>query len=273
MTDSVNVRQRQILAWVERGESVRVAELAGMFNVSEMTIRRDLSGLEAMGKLFRTHGGAALPAVQDMGTMADRATQLKNTKRSMAMAAASLVHEGHRIFLGLGSSILALAHQLSNGPTCHALTVAPDVAAAFTASGRNVADLTGGTFDPVYKTLSGERVIETVGKCFFDVAFVSAYSFSAEYGLVDNNELQRVLQPILARQSRRYVVIGDQSKLNRPGHFIALDWQSVDAFVTDTRPPESLLKVLQDANVQLIVGEEFESAALTDKYELANVEG
>ncbi|SFT83538.1 DeoR/GlpR family DNA-binding transcription regulator [Paraburkholderia aspalathi] len=268
MTESVNVRQRQILSWIERGENVRVAELAGMFSVSEMTIRRDLTGLENMGKLLRTHGGAALPAVPDMGTMAERVSQMKNTKLSMARAAASLVNEGHRIFLGMGSSIMAVAHQLANGPDSHALTTVPDIATAFVSAGRNTVELTGGTLDPVSRGLGGERVVEAISKCFFDVAFVSAHSFSPEYGLVDSSDLQRTLQPILARQSRCYVVLADHSKLNRPGHHISLDWRSVDVFVTDTRPGEDLLKVLSDAQVELIVGEQFENMALPEKYQL-----
>ena len=37
---------------------MQVRELAERFSVSQMTIRRDLDGLEKQGFLTRTHGGA-----------------------------------------------------------------------------------------------------------------------------------------------------------------------------------------------------------------------
>ena len=56
----MNVRHEEILKVLrKRGES-SVQVLADLFNVSVMTIRRDLMLLEQAGRLVRTHGGAVL---------------------------------------------------------------------------------------------------------------------------------------------------------------------------------------------------------------------
>ena len=51
-------RQRQILDRVRRDGTVRTADLASDFAVTEETVRRDLDLLGRRGHLRRTHGGA-----------------------------------------------------------------------------------------------------------------------------------------------------------------------------------------------------------------------
>lgn len=251
--NGINTRQRQILELVERGEDVRVNKLAGLFGVSEMTIRRDLTGLENLGKLQRTHGGASMPPVPDSAPLLDRMRHMEASKRAMAARAAMLVEPGHRIFLGSGSSILALAQQLSAGPSCQALTTTPEIAQALVSRGRNTVDLTGGRYEPTYRNLVGPRVLEAVRERLFDVAFISAYSIDAELGVLDNGELQHLMQPILAWQSRRFVVIADNTKISRPANYRSMEWSAVDVLITDRPPEPAFAQRVTDDNVELIV--------------------
>ena len=51
-------RQNRILVEVQRRGAVRVSELSELFDVSDMTIRRDLDALASQGQLDKVHGGA-----------------------------------------------------------------------------------------------------------------------------------------------------------------------------------------------------------------------
>lgn len=53
----MNSRQSEIVNLLEKGEELDVRDLAERFDVSHMTIRRDLGLLEQQGLLVRTHGG------------------------------------------------------------------------------------------------------------------------------------------------------------------------------------------------------------------------
>ncbi|MFA5468839.1 MAG: DeoR family transcriptional regulator, partial [Sphaerochaetaceae bacterium] len=53
-------RQRQILALIAQDGVVQVQELSERFEVSVLTIRRDLDYLAEQGFIERTHGGATL---------------------------------------------------------------------------------------------------------------------------------------------------------------------------------------------------------------------
>lgn len=55
-----NERHEKILASITENQFLTVAELSGICDVSEMTVRRDLEKLDSQGKIKRTHGGAIL---------------------------------------------------------------------------------------------------------------------------------------------------------------------------------------------------------------------
>ena len=61
-------RQKEILNLLLKNNQLQVAELASQLSVTQATIRRDLTSLESLGKLYRTHGGAILkePTVSAM---------------------------------------------------------------------------------------------------------------------------------------------------------------------------------------------------------------
>jgi DeoR family fructose operon transcriptional repressor len=58
--NQVNARQQQILDRMALYGEVKLAELKETFDVTEMTLRRDLEKLEQIGLLRRTFGGAIL---------------------------------------------------------------------------------------------------------------------------------------------------------------------------------------------------------------------
>jgi hypothetical protein len=60
-----NDRHRQILTILAEQSSVQIAELCRLFDVSEMTVHRDLNQLEAQGRLRKVRGGAVLAASTD----------------------------------------------------------------------------------------------------------------------------------------------------------------------------------------------------------------
>ena len=53
---SLPERHNRIIALLQQNGSISVAQLAELFKVSEVTIRKDLSYLEQQKKLYRTHG-------------------------------------------------------------------------------------------------------------------------------------------------------------------------------------------------------------------------
>src|SRR5262245_60188456 len=87
-------RQEKIAAFVASRGKIRLDELASVFEVSQPTLRKDLTVLEQQGLLKRTHGGALsirTPGERDLMTRFVQTS--KPSERSVVPAVISLRRE------------------------------------------------------------------------------------------------------------------------------------------------------------------------------------
>src|SRR6516165_2738772 len=92
------LRRERILDRLRSTGSVLVGDLATDLATSEMTIRRDLKGLEAEGLVRRIHGGALLVTSRAYEpSFREKSAQFVAEKRRIGAAAAALVQPGDTI--------------------------------------------------------------------------------------------------------------------------------------------------------------------------------
>lgn len=109
---STTFRHSEILDIARRDGKVTVEALAEHFGVTSQTIRRDLTDLADLGKLERVHGGAVLPSgVTNIG-YEDRRSLFMENKQRIARACAADIPEDASIFLNIGTSTEAVAHEI-----------------------------------------------------------------------------------------------------------------------------------------------------------------
>ena len=110
---SLPERHNRILALLQQNGSISVVQLAELFKVSEVTIRKDLSFLEQQKKLYRTHGSAILisPYISDRHV---NEKEKKNVaeKRAIGAKAASLVAQDDSIIIASGTTMAFLAREI-----------------------------------------------------------------------------------------------------------------------------------------------------------------
>ena len=81
---ALNERQNEILRLLKEQKKVSVTTLSKLFYVSEATVRRDLSEMNAMGLVERSHGGAILPENSEEISIFFRMEKNANEKKSGA---------------------------------------------------------------------------------------------------------------------------------------------------------------------------------------------
>ncbi|PPF45529.1 hypothetical protein C5B85_08165 [Pseudoclavibacter sp. AY1F1] len=104
-------RRERILGELRRAGSVRVAALARQLEVSELTIRRDITNLSDRGLLTRVHGGATLRSRLDTSvpTVAARATPIRFR---VGMVTPSLSYYWPQVIVGARAAATDLGVQL-----------------------------------------------------------------------------------------------------------------------------------------------------------------
>lgn len=107
------VRRQKMLRAVRTEEFARVADLSQRFDVSEVTVRNDLSLLERRGELRRVRGGAMSTSVPRHEASFETASVTSAAeKERIGVAAAALVTSGEAVILDVGSTVAAMAQAL-----------------------------------------------------------------------------------------------------------------------------------------------------------------
>ena len=110
-----NERYNEILKILTKIKKISVQELTDRLKVSEVTIRKDLSNLEAQGKILRTHGGAVLADYIDQHNNLNIRIK-KNIEKKIAIAkkARELVREDDTIYIDAGSTCYKFAREIKD---------------------------------------------------------------------------------------------------------------------------------------------------------------
>ncbi len=109
------VRQRAISDAVMGEGAVRIEQLAERFDISLMTVHRDLDELEARGLLRKSRGVAtALSSSLVESSDVFRSSKQVAEKESLALAALEFIEPGQSIFLDDSTTVLQIAKHLHN---------------------------------------------------------------------------------------------------------------------------------------------------------------
>ena len=106
-------RQQLILTLLREQSPLTVPELEQRLRASPATVRRDLTFLEQLGKIVRTHGGLMHPDDATGEMPFDRKSRAAlAAKQGIADAAAELVKPGDTVFVDAGTTVLEVGKKL-----------------------------------------------------------------------------------------------------------------------------------------------------------------
>ena len=108
----VQKRRDDIMMIIQKLGDVTVKQLMNDFNVSEITIRRDLQYWEDRGAIIRFHGGAKI--VQHMVDHDNSDFTNERYKHAIAKMAASYIEDGDTVFIIKSTSTHTFSNHSSN---------------------------------------------------------------------------------------------------------------------------------------------------------------
>jgi DeoR family fructose operon transcriptional repressor len=220
-------RREQIIQYLESTGFATAAELAGVIDVSEATIRRDLAELKSRGRIRRVHGGAALS-----NFMADLETRKKRfiqEKKGIGRKAAGFVEEGDTVFIDGGSTTEEMAKYLTHTRVrviTNALNVANILAEA---NGVEVIVVGGNVYSPG-EIMLGPITEETISRLKADKAFISVEGIDGEC-ISNSNTLVIGTERAMMKMAEAVFILADHSKFGKRALARLADLDEVDYII------------------------------------------
>lgn len=248
----LNARQQQMLEHLSREGELRIATLKETYQVTEMTIRRDLEKLEEAGGIKRTFGGAIFVG-KDIA-LQERAGILTEEKAKIGRYAANLIRAGESVFIDGGTTTLQVAKFLPSGMNITVVTNALNVAAEL--SGKQIPVLmTGGMLLEATNSLVGPIAAQSLSSMAFDRIFLGATGLNIEHGFSNSNIYEAEIKQIAIRQASESNILLDHSKFGTKMLVSFAALSGVDRIVTDQQSDERLRLACEEAGVRLEVAE------------------
>jgi DeoR/GlpR family transcriptional regulator of sugar metabolism len=246
-------RRHVILERVAEAGAIHVAALARELRVSEMTIRRDLRGLERDGFLRQTYGGATAHLMRSFDLSFNaRALQHAREKRLIGMAAARLLGAARTLWVGIGTTGEQFARSLTGLPEMVVVTASLPIASLLgSRPGRVVA--TGGTVHRDELSCVGPAAVATLARYTFDVAVIGCAAIDARVGVTELNDEDAEIQRFAVARSERVVVLADGSKVGGREMAVVVPPDRIATLVTDASAAPAEVDRLRGLGVEVVI--------------------
>ncbi len=253
---SMEERRRRIRTLIETNTQGTVAELAESFGVSAVTIRTDLTALEHMGVVVRTHGGALPRGDSDELPINVKQTLHRAEKVRIAAAAAEMIRDGETVILDSGTTTAEIAKQIRTLKlaSINVITNALNIAVLLANSSHVNVIIPGGVLRQKSFSLSGPQAEQALSTLHADVLFLGVDSLDPQIGLMTPYVLEAQLNAQMIRISQRVVAVTDSSKLLRRNLSVIAPVDQMDVLITDTGADAGCVEAIraQGVDVRLV---------------------
>lgn len=247
-------RQSDIVELVREQGPQSIEALAERFAVTLQTVRRDVTRLAEAGLLARFHGGVHLPS-STTENIAYRQRQFIATegKARIARAIAQRIPEGSSVFMNIGTTIEAVAHELQQHRDLRVITNNLHVAASLSTNPNCEVILAGGVVRASDQGITGEATVDFIRQFKVDIGLIGISGIEADGTLRDFDYHEVRVARTIIEQSRHVWLAADQSKFQREAMVQLAHISEIDTIFTDGTPPLSMQNLMTQHDVQCVV--------------------
>lgn len=246
-------RRQKIREILTQRKRILVKEVSEAFNISEVTIRKDLEILEKRGILFRVHGGAIIKehSVPDLA-LTEKERIAPKEKQRIAEAAAAMIERGDVIILDSGSTTTQIARQVKFKKDLKIITNAVNIASELAAS-ENEVILTGGFLRENSFSLVGPIAEAALMSMTADKFFLGVDGIHFEYGLTTPNMMEGRVNQLMLKIAHEIILVADSSKFGKRSMSVIAQTQAVDKIITDKNIREEDLARVKELGIDILI--------------------
>lgn len=248
-------RRDMIVKYLEQNGQVDVAQLSEKFDVSDMTVRRDLEKLEKEERLIRVHGGArVLKKTMYEAVLGDRVLDNHEYKEEIGRYCMRFIEDGDVIALDASSTALALARNI----TANVRVVTNNISIAQELSQKENVDivLLGGNVRKKSCSTVGFSAVTMMEELLVDKLFLSSKALAFEYGISDATESEGEMKKAMIQSSNKVILMADCTKLGTRAFYRVGSVECADIIVTNqletyTEAQQKFIDQCRENNVEL----------------------
>ena len=246
----MNKRQSQILDLLTQNKKLKVTELSDVLNVSQVTIRKDLSALEDSVIIVREHRYAKLNESDDIN---NRLAYHYDIKQKIAEKAVESIEDGETVMIESGSCCALVALEIAKTKKDVTLITNSAFIADYIRKTGNVRIiLLGGEYQEESQVMVGPITRKCAEGFFVDKLFVGTDGFTRETGFTGNDYMRSEAVKDMAKQASNVIIVTDSVKFQQKGVVSLLDTKKVSYVYTDSNIPEDAEEYLVENNIKVI---------------------
>jgi len=244
-------RHNRIIDIINERKSITVIELAKIFNISEVTIRRDLKYLELNNLLSRTHGGAIKNIKSTFEPFFEETLALhKEEKQRIAKFAVTLLEDNESIILGSSSTNIYFSQYMPEKLNLKIFTNDPTIVSNLRKTNPGIiVHGSGGILKKEANIYIGTRVLEFFNSIITDKAFIPISALNREKFMTMASSEEAEYTKSMINSGRKIIALSDSSKFNSSLLFKIGHIKLLDILITDNKIDPALLKELRTLGV------------------------
>lgn len=265
-TTTASIRRAEISELVTEKGFVRIDDLAEHFQVTPMTIHRDLDDLNTRGVLSKVRSGATATSIEEIERNVNfRTHHMTEQKESIAATAAGwLADQGNLSVVAVDDSTTALAmvDHVASDPEYTLVTNFLGAIDRVNHLDNAKLIVIGGTYSPEYRSFNGPAAGEAIRSVQIDVFFFSASSVRGG-SIYTPGEASLMTKRAFMDQSVKSVLLLDHTKFERRALHRQARFDEVDLVVVDDGIAPDHLQKLRDEIPHVLVAPRLDPASAT----------
>lgn len=246
-------RQQAILAIIKEKKFISVSELSERVFASPATIRRDLTAMEKLGLIKRSHGGAMLYEKENEETsFFVREHENVKAKKKIVDIAKAYIKNSYSIFMDSSSTCNMLVPALSSFKGLTVFTTGIKNAILLSEKTNAKVFVPGGEVNTKSNSISGSYAYEYLSKTYTDIAFVSCNGIDVKSDATEHSFEQAHIKRTALRNSKLKILLCDSSKFEVISSFKIADFSMFDFIISNERPSDNLKFFIEKQGCKLI---------------------
>src|SRR5579883_306423 len=247
-------RRQRIFKDIEASGVASVRDLAQRFEVSLITIMRDLQELEQEGLIRRVHGGAiSVRGASYEPPFSARESQFSTEKQRIAQKAVELIADGDSLILDVGTTTLEIARALKGKRNLTVLVTNLRAALELASQPAIQVIVIGGKLRASELSMVGHLAEQTLRTFQVDKAFIGVGGITLQHGLTEFNFDEAGTKRIMCERAGQKIVVADHTKFGKVMLTQVAPLSAIDVIITGSEIDESFKREIEEAGVTLVL--------------------